>query len=310
MSSEHLLKTVTVPIITGFADTGRPDPSAVTGLLQNLAANRITTVLLFGSNGEGSAVATKDIGWYSRAVAERWREFGGASARTLIAVTGASTSDMLARADEALSAAPDALIAAPPFYFHHTREEIVAHYRELEAIGMPWVAYNVPRYTGNPLTLDVLGAIGGWPNCLGVKDSSGDEATLLGAIELAARRPDFQVSQGSETHLASALAAGAAGITPGLANLAPGACVDLFDAAVAGDTDTAQELQLALTRLAGIHSVRPGVVAMKTALALVGLASSKPSLPFVAYNADETDRLGQILRQCQDVHRLPVFVHK
>ncbi len=304
----HLLAGVTVPLVTPFDPGGRPDPAPLDRLLRSLADAGTTSLMLFGSNGEGVAVDTGDVAPYTAAVGARWRTLAGARARVLVAVSGPATRETLRRAGEAASGGADAVVVNAPYYFRYDDGELLDHFRSVDALGVPWAAYNIPRYTGNPLSPGLVERLTEAEHCVGLKDSGGDPALLERFIGAAAWRPAFAVSQGAEAALADGLAAGAAGITPGLANLAPAACRALRDAALAGDLPTARRWQAALDGLAAIHGVRPGVPATKAALRLLGILDTPPAAPFRPYTPQEDARLATVLRGASGVlaGRLPL----
>ncbi|WP_205856443.1 dihydrodipicolinate synthase family protein, partial [Phytoactinopolyspora endophytica] len=108
--------------------------------------------------------------------------------------------------------------------------EIVAHYAACAGLGVPVVAYNAPRYS-NPITPSVFDALLDMEHVVGVKDSSGDLELLRDMVTAArTRRPDFGVGQGAEGALVAGLRAGADGIVPGVANIAPDVAVALYRA--------------------------------------------------------------------------------
>jgi len=297
----HLLATVTVPLVTAFAADGTPDPARIDRLMVHLAGHGIDSVMLFGSNGEGTAVQDAEIRGYTRRIVERWKELAGDRATVLVTATAASTRQAVARATEALAGGADALVVSPPFYYRHTDAELLRHFSRVDAIGAPWVVYNIPRYTGNPISLELAAELAALPHCVGIKDSSGDGATVAGYATLSTAHPHFAASQGAEPALVAGLRTGAVGITPGLGNLAPGACRALFDAVAAGDISRADEIQHGLNRLAAIHTIRPGIAATKAALGVLGLVDTEPAEPFVPFDADETERLTAVLADVADV---------
>ncbi|MWA03617.1 hypothetical protein F8568_025175 [Actinomadura sp. LD22] len=296
----HLLATVTVPLVTSFAGDGAPDPGGVRTLMERLAAAGVTSVMLFGSNGEGTAVETGEIRQYVRELATTWKGLAGASATVTVTVTAASTRRTVARGREALAAGADALVISPPFYYRHDDAELLDHFAALDALGAPWVAYNIPRYTGNPISVDLAAEMAALPHCVGIKDSSGDLELLAAFARIGKTSPAFAVSQGAESALVAGLRAGAAGITPGFGNLAPGACVALFEAVRHADTDRAEEIQAGLDRLSAIHRVRPGIAATKAALAVLGLVETGPSAPFRPYSDAETRHVQEVLDTAAD----------
>lgn len=305
--TNHRLAAVTVPLVTAFDHRGKPDPDALITLLSHLAENRITTLMLFGSNGEGVAVRRRDIGWYTRAIRCRWQELTHGSGTVFVAVSGPSTDATVRRARTAAGAGANALVVNAPYYFRHNDDELLAHFARVDELGTPWIAYNIPRYTGNPLTASLMQDLAALPNCIGVKDSSGDLQLLSTVASLHGAGPDaraerFGVSQGAEPALVDGLRSGAVGITPGVANLAPGICVELFEAVRSGDLDRAERCQEGVDALTQIHTVRPGIAATKAALRLLQLADTWPSAPFLPFDEAEISQLRRVLERTRDIH--------
>ncbi|MEV1006484.1 dihydrodipicolinate synthase family protein [Streptomyces sp. NPDC049881] len=290
----RLLGGVMIPLVTPMARPGVPSAEAAHDLLGALAAAGARSLMLLGSNGEGPLLPpTPALTAYVTGVAARWRELTG-DGPVLVNVTAPGTADALARADAVLPARPDALVLSPPIYFHHRPDEILAHYTALEATGVPVVAYNAPRYS-NPLTPALIDDLTRLPHVIGAKDSSGDPALLAHLVAAARRRPGFGVIQGAEHQALDALRAGADGIVPGIANVAPAPAAALFTAHQEGRADDAERAQRTLTALLALHGVRPGVPAVKTVLTARGLCTPHVAAPFTPCTPDERDRLLALL---------------
>ncbi|MFI9761487.1 dihydrodipicolinate synthase family protein [Streptomyces sp. NPDC051963] len=288
-----LLAGVIVPLVTPMDRPGRPSARAADALLGALAAAGARGLMLFGSNGEGPLLPTAQLGDFAAGVATRWRELtdGG---RVLVNVTAPGTAEALERADAVRAAEPDALVLSPPIYFHHRHDEIVAHYAALAGLGVPVVAYHAPRY-GNPLTPALLDELTGLAHLVGIKDSSGDLALFGHALEAARRREDFGVSQGAERQALDALRLGADGVVLGVANLAPVATVELFRAHREGRDGDARRAQQRLDEVLALHTVRPGVPAVKAVLAERGLCPPYVAAPFTPCSDGERKALLDLL---------------
>lgn len=291
----HVLDGVTVPLVTQLDEHGLPDAGASAQHMELLAASGADTILVLGTNGEGPTLSADLAVPFAVDVAAHWRSAlpGG---RVLVAAFGVGTAQTVSNGEQLLRAEPDALVVAPPLYFHHTDAELVRHYEEAGQFGVPVIAYDTPRYSGNSLR-PVADALAGMDHMVGVKDSSGDDDTLLEWVRASRNHRGFGVSQGKESRLSWALKSGAYGITPGLANIAPRSCVELFRAVRTGSHDVAEALQHSLDALLSIHAIRPGVAAMKASVALLALGSNRTMKPFVPYSGPELERLHKVLDQ-------------
>ncbi|SEF17639.1 4-hydroxy-tetrahydrodipicolinate synthase [Jiangella alba] len=283
-----------VPLVTPMSAPGEPSAAAAYDLLDALAQAGARSLMLFGSNGEGPLLPTSSLTEFAAGVAARWRELTG-DGPVLVNVTAAGTAEALERAAAVRLAEPDALVVSPPIYFKHRDDEVVAHFAAFADLGIPVVAYNVPSYSV-PMTPPVLDEVLAMPHVIGIKDSSGDLALLGHLVAAARRRPDVGVSQGSETQLVAGLEAGADGIVPGIANLAPVLCVELYDAYRAGRTAAADAAQETSDRVLALHTVRRGVPAVKAVLAARGLCPPHVAAPFVPASPAERAGLLDLLR--------------
>jgi 4-hydroxy-tetrahydrodipicolinate synthase len=293
---------VTAPIVTPMDERGEVVPDAAGALLARLAAAGVDALLLAGSTGEGHALDAVSLAALTGSVSTVWRTETSGRGRVFVNVSAPSTAEALRRAEAVADHAPDAVVLSPPYYFIHTEAELVAHYEAAGSLGMPVIAYNVPRYTSNPLTRPVLAELVRMPWMVGIKDSSGDRELLADTCALAAGSDGrFTVSQGDEGSLDAGLRLGAQGIVPGVANLAARRCVELYRATQAGDWDEAARAQEDLRRVARIHQVRRGVVSMKAALSLLGIVPPHVSAPFLPLTADEMARLETVLGDARPV---------
>ncbi|WP_189263751.1 dihydrodipicolinate synthase family protein [Streptomyces fuscichromogenes] len=288
-----LLAGVVVPLVTPMDRPGRPSAPAADLLLGALAAAGTRGLMLFGSNGEGPLLRTAHLGDFAAEMAARWRELVP-DGPVLVNITAPGTAEALARAEAVLPAAPDALVLSPPIYFHHRHDEIVTHYAVLAGLGVPVVAYNAPRYA-SPLTPALLDDLTGLAHLVGVKDSSGDLALFGHALAAARRRPGFGVSQGAERRALDALRLGADGVVLGVANLAPAATVELFRAHREGRAEDALRAQQLLDQVLALHTVRPGVPALKAVLAARGLCPPHAAAPFTPCSDKERQSLLELL---------------
>lgn len=293
--ASHVLDGVTIPLVTPMSDSGRPNADNE-ALLTSMDRAGVDTIMLLGSNGEGAIIPSRDAAAFAEHTASLWRSIRGKTARVFVTVFGAGTSIGLENAEALMIARPDAMVVAPPLYFVHTEDELADHFESFSRFGVPIIVYNIPRYTGNPITPALLERLAAMDHIAGIKDSGGADEFLLKALDVQRRVPRFGVSQGNEKRLGWALLEGARGITPGVGNLAPKLSVDLATAARRKDDAEVEKIQEKLTALTAIHTIRPGVAAMKAALSLVGLIKPTPAKPFRAYTPAEMDRLRIVLR--------------
>lgn len=280
---------VTVPLVTVMSAPGLPDAAAAQPLLRHMAAAGVDNLMLLGSNGEGALLPSGSATEYVEHVAASWRALRP-DGRVLVNVTAPGTAEMNRRAKEAVDAGADVLVVSPPSYFRHRDDEVLGHIQSLEDYGLPYAVYNIPRY-GNALSpVAFARLVEESPHLVGMKDSSGSLQALREFLRIAGARPGLVVAQGAETELDAGVRMGAGGIVPGIGNIAPELAVALWKASSAGMPESAG-LQESVTRLTALHTIRPGVPAIKAILAARGIIPPHVAPPLAACTNEEADAL-------------------
>jgi 4-hydroxy-tetrahydrodipicolinate synthase len=204
------------------------------------------------------------------------------------------------------AAGADAVVVTAPFYARTHRSEIVHHYRRIAAASeVPVIAYDIPVAVHTKLPADVVLGLAADRVLAGIKDSSGDLAAFREIVTGSRVHPGFSVLTGSELIVDSALALGADGAVPGLANVDPHGYVRLYRMCRAGDWEGARAEQERLCALFGMVTVgdpaRMGgsssaLGAFKAALHLRGVidcaVTAEPQVPL---SGEEVERVGKFL---------------
>jgi 4-hydroxy-2-oxoglutarate aldolase len=270
---------VHVPATTPFDPvTGEIDLVALRGNARSWLAAGVDGLVLFGSTGEGLLV---EGGERPRAI-EAVRSLAGDGAKILAGTGAESTRAAIRLSRDAAAAGADAVLVHPPAYYRPqmTAEALRDHFAAVaDASPVPIVLYQVPpAYSGIELQVGLVAELARHPNVAGIKDSSGD-LKVLGALVEGAGRSDFTVLVGSGAVFYGGLEVGARGGILAVADLAPGACVELYRAKLAGDEAAAGRIQ---ERLAPLHRAvvaAYGVAGVKHALDLLGMAGGVPRSP-------------------------------
>lgn len=205
-----------VAMVTPFDGRGGIDFPAVARLLAYHRAAGTAGVVVGGTNGEGASLSgpeKRDL--VSFAVEQ------GEGLAVVAGLATCSISEAVWLAKRALEAGAAATLAMPPFYFRTASEAgIEAWFRTLlDAVEMPCILYNFPQATGIRLSEALVGRLFAYAHVLGIKDSSGDEASLDGYLREAASAGKT-VFVGDE-RLASRCVQAGGSVISGLANSYP-----------------------------------------------------------------------------------------
>lgn len=224
----------------------------------------------------------------------------------IVNVSEASTRGAIACARDAALAGADAIAATPPYYYPHSQDELLTHYRRLRtAVDLPLFLYNIPQTVKVPIALATAGQLAEEGTAAGIKDSQNDfEWFRQLTAFLAGSGIDFHAFAGTRSLIDAALLAGAAGAIPSIANAFPWLAVEAYDATVAGAFQRAADCERAIIRLEAIPLAR--TVGSRNA-ALLGFQKtvlhdrgviSSPALaePLRSFTTQERGELLQALR--------------
>ncbi|PZF86684.1 dihydrodipicolinate synthase family protein [Jiangella anatolica] len=275
MTDPALPAGVITPLVSFLTESGKPDREAMSALVEQQIAAGVNGLLATGSTGEVGNLTPAERSAVLRVVVDE------ADGRLPVwaGVGGLGTSDTVQAARDAEAGGADALLVLPPLFFDSSDAELAAHFRAVAtAVELPVVAYDVPPRTPRKLPVSLVSRLAADGVLAGVKDSSGD---LTAGRQLCAATADvtgFRTYAGVEITLDVAIMLGFHGIVPGFANVLPGAAVETYAAARAGDVDGAAAAQATYLRLlrildvpldgAGFPARAVGAIKVATATAL------------------------------------------
>jgi 4-hydroxy-2-oxoglutarate aldolase len=203
--------------------------------------------------------------------------------KILIAGSGAeSTSETIAHTNHAARIGyAAALVRTPSFYKPSINDHMLAeHYlRVADAARIPVMVYSVPVFTHVLVGASLIERVANHPNIIGMKDSSGDMKGIAAII--AAAPKEFQTLTGAAATLYDALELGAVGAILGLADVFPGLCAEIYEAARAGNRATAQALAQKLVVPAKMLLMDYGIGGLKYAQDRLGYYGGLPRLPLL-----------------------------
>lgn len=170
-------------------------------------------------------------------------------------------------AEQAAEAGAQVVMALPPNTYRGDERSVMEHFREIAKAGLPVTAYNNPLDTKIDLTPEVLARLHGEGLIVGVKEFTGDPRRSYAISELA---PDLDLMIGTDDSVLEVGLAGAKGWVAGYPNAFPRATVNLYEAAVAGDLETALPLYRSMHALLRWDTKTEFIQAIKLSMDMVG----------------------------------------
>ena len=234
----------------------------------------INSIVLAGTTGEAPTLSDEE----KIELFRRGKAFAGKNC-TIIAGTGSnSTAHAIELSMEAQKAGVDALLVVSPYYNKATEEGLFLHYMSIaHAVSIPVIIYNVPSRTGVDIPISVYRRLSKIPNIAGVKEASTD-ITKISKIRHACGN-DLPIWSGNDDMTVPVISLGGQGVISVSSNVYPEQVQLMAQAALAGDFDTASDLQSRLLPLHELMFCEVNPIPVKAAMGLLGYDCGECRMP-------------------------------
>ncbi|CAM3329749.1 dihydrodipicolinate synthase family protein [Kibdelosporangium persicum] len=216
-----------------------------------------------GSLGEYSSLTDDE----RRAVARTAVEAVGDKGIVVVGVHGVGSHQARQWAEAAAEDGADGVLCLPPTLYRANTGEVIKHFEQVAAVGLPVMVYNNPFDTKVDLTPAVLAEIAQLDNVVAVKEFSGDVRRVTEIRDLA---PNLTVVAGADDVLVESVLMGATGWFAGFPNVFPAESVRLFTLALEGKLADARALYESLVGAFRWDSRTEFVQAIKFGMDFVG----------------------------------------
>ena len=287
-----MIKGSIVAIVTPMHEDGSLDLPCFRELIDFHIEQGSDAIVVVGTTGESPTVSLEE---HELLISEAVGHAGGRI--PVIAGTGAnSTREAIELAEFAKRAGADASLTVVPYYNKPTQEGLYQHFKAIaEAVDMPHILYNVPGRTVADMSNDTVLRLAQIPNIVGIKDATGG---IDRGSDLLQRAPeDFAVYSGDDASTLALMLLGAQGTISVTANVAPRLMHEMCMAALAGDVQTARDINF---RLLGLHRnlfVEANPIPVKWAVSRIGKIKNTLRLPLTPLSPSAYDAIEQAMLQ-------------
>jgi len=255
------------PVVTPMQPNEDLDLPRLRWFLDHLLSQKVHALFVLGTNSEFYAL---DESEKQAVIVTAIQHVAGRV--PVIVGTGAETTREVVRLTK-LAEKEDAngVSVITPYFVQPTQDELIQHYRRIaDATMLPLMLYNNPGPCGGVRLLPetVAKLTESCPTISAIKDSSGDLQNTIDYVRVVP--PRVSVFQGRDTLIFASLACGARGAVAASANVAPGMCVEIYEAFFRGDLAASWSAQQKLhpVRVSLMLATPPG--GPKAALRLLG----------------------------------------
>jgi dihydrodipicolinate synthase/N-acetylneuraminate lyase len=283
------------PMLSPLLPDDSVDEKSLHRLVEHILTGGGTGIFALGSSGEGPLLSLDQRRTIVKSAVEAIRGRGP----LLVGIEECS----VRKVRDVMSAlnlpGVDAFVITLPFYggVSDARLQLSFFRSVADEAPRPLVLYNIPAAVHAVLEPETLFELSKHPNIIGVKDSYGDMARFQRLLRLCGQG-DFAIFQGTQPVAGLSLLAGANGLVPGLANLAPSWFAEMIDAAHLQQVEKVLDIQGRIVTLWTLqtHS-NHWLSCLKTAANLLGLCGPTASAPLPTLSEDEIARVKGVLEQ-------------
>lgn len=273
-----------VALITPMHTDGSVDYASLERLVEFHVENGTSAIVSMGTTGES---ATLDENEHCEVIRRTVEMVNGRIA--VIAGTGSnSTSEAIQLTRCAMKVGADACLLVTPYYNKPTQQGLYLHHKKIaEEVPVPQILYNVPGRTACDMLPETVARLAEISNIIGVKEATGDLSRLTEIKRLCG--DNFDCYSGDDATGTEFMLQGGHGVISVTTNVAPKAMAQMCEAALAGERETAMELNRPLQSLHEKLFLEANPIPVKWALMEMGLAEEGIRLPLTVLSEQYHD---------------------
>ncbi len=292
--SELHLRGIIPPMITPFKENGDVNYDAFVRNIEHWNKDELSGYLVLGSNSEAAFLSFEE-----RLKLIELTVKNAGKGRTIIAGTGLESARETIRLTNAAAklGAQAALVLTPFYYIDQMGDEaLIAYFKEVaDHSDIPILIYNVPKFTHVNVSLNVVKSLNGYPNILGMKDSTGNIDQL--AVSKKAVDSKFNLIVGTASALFPALKLGVNCGILALSNCLPNQCAAIQSHFESGNLKVAEELHRRIVPANTAVAVTHGVSGLKYASTLLSYEGGFVRNPLRPLNDSQKADIRKILSE-------------
>ncbi|HJB15933.1 MAG TPA: dihydrodipicolinate synthase family protein [Candidatus Blautia excrementipullorum] len=286
------LKGIIPPLVTPLDREGKIDEQSLGKLIRFCINGGVSGIFILGSCGEGSSLTAVQ----KRAAVSAALKAAGGEVPVLVGVLETSTEKILEEIKTYEKEGAEYFVSAVPYYLSpQNQEDILRHYRFLaEHTEGKLIAYNIPPYVHCDILPETMKKILEIPEVIAVKDSTGDWSLCQKALFLN----HGGILSGNEELCGAAMAFGAEGSVPCLANAYPEFYSKMYRYAQEKNIEKVIECQKAIIKMKRVLDFsRNWISSVKYLCARKGLIQPYTSYGISPLNKAEIEKTEQYLKE-------------
>ena len=279
-----------VALATPFQD-GEVDYQTLDELIAFQLQHGIDALVPAGTTGESPTFTNQE----HKKVIERVVKTVAGQVPVIAGAGSNSTAEAIEYTSHARKVGADATLQVCPYYNKPTQEGFYEHFRAIaEEVDLPMVLYNIPgRCGGDGLSVDTVAELAEFENVVAIKEATG-RLDMASGIATAC---DLTILSGDDSLTLPIAAVGGKGVISVVANIVPADVKAMTDLLLEVDFVQARKWHNKLFALCrDLLGLASNPIPIKTAMAMLDMASDELRLPMTPLPEDKQDVLAESLR--------------
>ena len=282
-----------VALVTPMQEDGSVDYERLHRLVEWHVEEGTDAIVSVGTTGESATLGQEE----HCQVIRRTIEFVNKRI-PVIAGTGANaTSEAVHLTKRAAEMGADACLLVTPYYNKPTQEGLYRHYMTIaDAVDIEQMLYNVPGRTAVDMSIETSVRLSQHENIIGLKEAADDSAGRVAPLRQLCG-DDFALYSGNDDSAREFVLNGGNGVISVTSNVAPGLMHQMIAAAIAGDRESAAQLDQPLQLLHERLFVQSSPIPVKWALEQMGRIGNGIRLPLTWLEAEFHEAVREAMQQ-------------
>jgi len=280
-------------LMTPFKKDLSLDEEGLRRLVRSQVENRIHGIAPLGVTGESPALTDAEVARLVEIVVDE----AGGRCRVAPDTCSCNLEQTMSRVRLYADLGCDYAVVFAPFLVLPTQEGLIDFYRRVaDASRIPVIVHNAPERVGVNVEPKTYGKLIGHGNIIATKDGN-KQLDHLAKILCLARGSTFSVFTGKDTTCFPLMSFGGSGVFTVAGNILPAVMRDLVDFFLQGKTEEARQLHFKYYELFEALRLETNPMAVKEALALLGLPGGPLRPPLMKLTEGNRELLRRLLKE-------------
>jgi len=295
------IKGIIPPIVTPVDENEDVDEKGFRKLIDHCITKGLHGFFIAGTNGESLSLTQEQR---DKAISIALSEAKG-RVPILAGAMDTSTRRVIENIKKLEQMGGEFAVVSSVFYSNHSSpRETIRHFEEIaKNTSAKLIIYNIPPFTGQNITADMVIELSKIDKVVALKDSSGNFIQFLNTLNYF-RGTSFRIMQGIPDLFAQSMLMGAHGGVLGPAPLFPEIYIDVYESSLKRDIDRIIQLTSFVQKISAINKFSAyGVSVTKYAMSTLGFFDGRVLKPSEPVKKEEEPKIREAIQRVNEEYK-------